>query len=58
MSDWVKGDYLPDLDDLRYRAAGLVTAWGIAYALAAAAGELACAGRLGRPVAAPRRRLR
>ncbi len=34
VSDWVKGDYLPDLDDLRYRAAGLAAAWGIAYALA------------------------
>ena len=34
VSDWVKGDYLPDLGGISYRAAGLAAAWGIAYALA------------------------
>ena len=33
VEDWVKADYLPDLGDLRYRAAGLASVWGIAYAL-------------------------
>jgi uncharacterized caspase-like protein len=33
LTNWVKADYLPSVDDLPYRAAGLAAAWAVGYAL-------------------------